>query len=315
MKKLLSAMFLIIVLCVSAGTVSAREEYIGDMYSTNTTAYIDTHQIPVYVFNGYPYVVAEDLGGYAFAVRWSQYENTLYMEYNEDYGYIPYQDVIPTLINTYAGPVFSSDVRVVMNGKEIPAYSLNGRMLVSLDEMYRFGRVNWYAASRTIGVTTHKFIRENPDWETLLPPFYLKRKIDDTFYAAIPCFYNWNYNIMNTYDYHSNYYDVMRISDKDYNELRAAKNYIDETLSWISNDQYLYERGNLYHLAYNTLYALNGIEEAYNMINKHSVAWMDKNLDKYCTISDSIDAYINEIQYISGNLYDAIDKYIYVVYG
>ena len=311
MKKLLLGVFLTIVLCMLTGTVSAKEEYIGQLYSTNTTAYIDCNQIPVYVFNGYPYVVAEDLNGYGFDVRWSQYENTLYVNYNYYKGYFPYDSVETKLIDEYAGPVYSSDVVVCLNGVQIPSYSLNGRMLISLDEMYRFGKVNWYDESRTIGVTTYRFIDKNPDWETLLPPWYISAKVlNGLSVISTDCS-----RIMDRASYLAQYdmYKVVDVTHDDYLKLSVYKNYVNEVITYIENSKYLYERGNLYHMAYNSLYIIDAVKEIYGMVDDHSAWRILQNLHPLENIMDSYIQSINELGKYGNELADNITTYIVYV--
>ena len=308
MKKILSFLIIVTICCTFMSPVCAYEEYIGDMYSTDTTAYIDCRQIPVYVFQGYPYVIAEDLNGYGFDIKWSQYENTLYLTYNPAKKYFPYSTVETSIVNTYAGAVYSSDVKVMLNGVEIPSYSLNGRMLISLDELWRFGKVNWYNDSRTIGVTTHKFIEKNPDWEILLPPWYIARKAIDHAQITFDDCSSWMNEVVYAAEQDMRKYRFS--APEDYHKLLVSREYLEELLSYIENNKFLYERSNLYHLTYNIILSTYDIEGLYKTISSHNISWILDNTSYLERYIDSSSMYADEIVSISNDLYDAINRYI-----
>lgn len=308
MKRVL-ALVIALVICFSFTIpVVAHEEYIGSMYLTDIAAYIDCRPIPVYVFKDYPYVIAEDLNGYGFDIKWSQYENTLYLKYNPQKNYFPYSTVERPFVETCAGDVFVSDVKVKLNGVEIPSYSLNGRMLISLDELWRFGKVNWYEDSKTIGVTTYKFIKENPDWETLLPPWYIYAKLLKHAGTVVDNYSSWMNEIV--YAAEHNMLKYRFSAPEDYRELLAFREYCEELLKHIENNKMLYERSNLYHLTYNIMLSTYDLEEAYKIISSHNISWILDNVYSLEKSSESFTTYTNQIVSLSNKLNDAVTKYI-----
>ena len=311
MKKLLSIILASITFFTSFTASFAYEEYIGDMYSTSTTAVIDCHQIPVYVFNNYPYIVAEDLNGYGFDIKWVQSEQTLYLNYNPNKGYFPYENLGFDITPSYAGPVYSSDIKVLLNNTPIPSYSLNGQMLISLDELWRFGKVNWYDESLTIAVTTNKFIRENPEWETLMPPLYLADKVSKTF--ALTC-YIYLDMIETMSDAEDQYNSSYIFNDHNcYVQLQACKNYLNSAMSYIEKDQYMYERGNLYHLIYNTISIVDNVEELYQLISTHNLSWTLNNFHYIENIDNSMEVICEDISTYSDNIIENIVRYITLI--
>lgn len=309
MKKIFSIILVLVLCCIPITPALAYETYIGDLYSTDTTAYIDCNQIPVYVFDGYPYVVAEDLDGYGFDIRWSQAERVLYLKYNASKNYYPYEYVETSVVNKKVGSVYSSDVRVKLNGSIVPSYSLNGRMLISLDELWRVGSVNWYNESRTIGVTTRKFMMKNPDWKTLLPPWYLFWKVSDEHDIINEYLWSWVDNMEYEYDMYQRIY----VPKEEYLELQAAKAYVEEVLAYIEEDQYLYERSNLYHFAYNTKLAYEDIEKAYNMINGRTPSWYYNRYNSAANIYSSYEVTYDELVYLLEEILGNINPYIYFI--
>ena len=75
MKKII--LLLGILLCLS--TV-VHAQIVGEVLSTDITAFIDEQPIESFNINGYTYVIAEDLKDYGFSVTYNESERTLLIE-------------------------------------------------------------------------------------------------------------------------------------------------------------------------------------------------------------------------------------------
>ena len=106
----------------------------GDpVYATTTRAYIDGECLPCYVYQGYPYIVAEDLGGYGFDVKWDAHTDILDIQYNSEKKFYSYN--WKTVSTNYTGEkvaeVVQNPTKVRLKNDFITGYSLDGRMLIS----------------------------------------------------------------------------------------------------------------------------------------------------------------------------------------
>lgn len=120
----------------------------GWAYESEKMAFINEMPILSYVVDAGQgreeeiiYVVAEDLENYGFDVSWDEGTKTLSLQYREGKTFVLMDGEI---INAVRGdaplfPVYTDNVRVRLDGREIGAYSLNGRMLVPLAELYPYG--------------------------------------------------------------------------------------------------------------------------------------------------------------------------------
>lgn len=298
--KIKALIFAIIINIFIFAAIAGAEEYIGDLYTDDTTAFIDGLQIPVYNYNNYPYAVAEDLGGYGFDIKWVQAEKTLYLNYDRYKNYYPYKYVDFSIDKAYQGSVYKSDTKVMLNGEQIPAYSLNGRMIISLDELWRIGRVNWYDESKTVGVTTNNFMNKNSDWRTLLKPYYLIYKIEH-YYITVEDEYEAFADYVN---YEHGYYNKIYVSEEIYRHLNLAKANLQSCLWYVENDQNLYERGNIYHMIYNAILTIDDTKIIYETVNGYSLS------DFYRVVGEELLNSSDDYFYYANLAYDNINPYI-----
>lgn len=299
-KKVFAAFATVFVIAIGCNAGVSADAVIGDLYRTDTFAYIDTESISVYSYNNIPYVVAEDLEGYGFDVKWKQAEQTLYLTYNKYKEYYPSDDVSYCITKTPVGYVYDSGVTVKLDGQTITSYSLDGRMLIGLDELWRYGKVNWYGESKSISVTTRNFMDKNPDWETLLPAWLMSERL----YYCLK-------DIWDAYDVIDEFYYNEKISANDYfrKQINHTFDIADSCLNYIANDKYLYERGNLYHMAYNT----KKYAEVYKEIEKYINGKSPKELYNGTWIYklyDSSAEYYNEAMDRAEIMSGTIDRYI-----
>nr|QGT50964.1 hypothetical protein Firmicute1046_0400 [uncultured Firmicutes bacterium] len=172
MKKII-ALTLCIIFSVCL-PVHAELQVIGTTKVTDIVAFIDTHGIPCYNYNGYTFISAENLQYYGFDVNWNGDTQTLTMDYNPtkqvtaEHG-IPYELDLHYGANMHK--VYASDNKVIMNGYPIEAYSIDGQMIINFENLSCLGEVIWNSGLRTIYVTTDRFRAANRDWQDTLPAY------------------------------------------------------------------------------------------------------------------------------------------------
>lgn len=143
LKKFFGALFALLLIspCVSANGV------IGEVYTTDIGALIDEQPISSYNFQGYTYVVAEDLRGYGFNVEWDAGTRTLMITQNAD---MVRTSLTPEQINikksdiplwTKLFDVYETDIKTYIHGREIAACNIDGRTLIKLSDLGQFGEV------------------------------------------------------------------------------------------------------------------------------------------------------------------------------
>ncbi len=149
MKRLIvsvaAAMFLSAPLCAYAAE---------EVYSTDIGALIDSQPIQAYNIGGNMYVIAEELRSYGFGVDWDEEERRLDIYRN---GTLAITTLEPDEINIKKADcpvneklydVYPSDISVYVAGERVEGKSIDGRMLVKLRELSRYGTVEFDAERR-----------------------------------------------------------------------------------------------------------------------------------------------------------------------
>lgn len=153
----------------------------GDVYNSDVNGFADGYPIPVYSYMDYPYILARDLLGYGFDVVYDEGSRSVTVERNTSKAMYPYSKAGNSENKTkLLGKILKSDIKVYIKGEEIPSYNMNGNMLICMDDLYRFGKVNWYEDSKTIAFTGNGFMSANPAWETVMPQKYQNYRKNDT---------------------------------------------------------------------------------------------------------------------------------------
>lgn len=169
-KRIFPTAILIILLCENISLAAFQS---GDVYNSDINGFLDGYPIPVYSYMDYPYILARDLLGYGFDVEYNESTRSATITKNIAKSMYPYSNVGNSDNKTKKlGTIQKSDIKVFINNKEIPSYNMNDNMLICMDDLYRFGKVNWYDDSKTIAFTSNGFITANPLWETSMPIKY-----------------------------------------------------------------------------------------------------------------------------------------------
>lgn len=143
---------------------------LGEVRATEIVTYVDGYPIPSVNVDGNMAIAVEDLADYGFSVRWDPEAGILYAdsvrrpETPPDYVPVPCETPGEVL-----GSVCASGIRVYVNGLAVPAFHLDGRMMVTLrdlagDNTNNFWRTN---PNRHIGYSNLGFRLEwDPDTST-----------------------------------------------------------------------------------------------------------------------------------------------------
>lgn len=157
MKKILPVLLAIVAL-LSFNTVSFAKtgDVVGKIYSTDIKAYINGVWVDSYNIGGKTVVIIEDI--------------TNQFAYADDIRTLVIWDFAPgNLVGTKktqsqkpgipVGKIYETDIKTIFRGKELKAYSLNGKMAVEIEELGNDnefsdigGKYIWNANERTISL-------------------------------------------------------------------------------------------------------------------------------------------------------------------
>lgn len=176
MKKvfcsLLSAMMLLS--AAIPGFAANIGDVAGEVVYTDIATYINHYPIPSYSYNGNMLVVAEDLRNYAFNVDWNNDARTLNITPNYDSGGIAGCGTVYSNRDKH-GQTFAyalySDIKVYINGRDIPSYNINGYTLVPVEDLANVSEgteYTWDPSTRSAklwidwaGITQYKALMED----------------------------------------------------------------------------------------------------------------------------------------------------------
>ena len=150
MKKILAVLLAV---CFSSSlTVNANGRIIGTYVNTDIVAYIDGMEIKSYNIEGWTGVVAEELTNYGFDIVWNENERTLHINKigNQTIKSNPNLAGNTKPIGSYAGNIYSTDIKTYVAGDEVKAFNIGGRTIIYIDELFRVGDVRWYEFERKI---------------------------------------------------------------------------------------------------------------------------------------------------------------------
>lgn len=153
---------------MAANTVYA--DVIGEVLSTDITAYIDEQPIESFNINDYTYVIAEDLRGYGFDVDWNGEARTLSINRNRaaDRNFMPMEKVnikkSDVEMRKHAYDVYSTDIVTYLGGEVVNAYNVDGQTLIMIDELQKYGIFDYNDETRSVKIDMAGFDEENfPD--------------------------------------------------------------------------------------------------------------------------------------------------------
>lgn len=310
MKKKVIVAFLLGTILAFAGAYAYAEEVIGSVYSSETNAFIDGQQIPVYVYENYPYIVAEDLERYGFDVSWDADSQIVDLDFNEAKAFQSYEMKEFDFAGWKLADVYSSDTRVRLGGDFIKAYSLSGRMLICLDDLWRCGKVNWYEDSMAISFTSNYFMEKVPDWETLMPAHTLYYGLWRAFYKVNSLFYeiNWAEADMLSGDTWSYYNVAVPLDTEIKSQLGKLKWYTEDCLSRVEQNTSLYYYNDFCEIMQSMISAADMAILYFDTLYGKPLADCDRD-----TITEIVNSYVasaNEAVFRFNYLLDPVLSYV-----
>ncbi|MCH4886694.1 hypothetical protein EZV73_03900 [Acidaminobacter sp. JC074] len=160
MKKILLTIYILMVTL----TVHAEMYEIGDVINhvlhTDIKTFINGQEIPSMNINGLTAVVVEDLRNYGFEVKWNPANRTLTLSdriTNEVNPII--MDADEELeVGTVIKDVLFTEIKTIINDKEISSFNIDGYTAIYVDELKNFGEVIWSEETRTINFHSKKTV-------------------------------------------------------------------------------------------------------------------------------------------------------------
>ena len=149
-----AAMLLAAVMLLAAAPVYAADKIIDYVLYTDIRTYINNVEITSYNIQGYTAVVVEDLLTYGFDVVWDGAARTLKVTRNAAKA-VTGSAVSATTggkVGEKAMPVYATDIKTYLDGKETKSYNVGGRTIVYVDDLALLYAADyqWDAAARTL---------------------------------------------------------------------------------------------------------------------------------------------------------------------
>lgn len=197
MKKLLS--FVLVSLLLGAAPVASAEEgVVGNIYSTDILAYVNGRQIDSFNIGGRTVILVEDLydwenseRGYGFTWNYNDESRTLTVSSDGSTGFGSFE-APRGQTGSVLGNVYATDIKVFLNGQEVPGYNIGGRTAVCIEDLgtvdetspnFQFGyskylcNFKWDEENRTVSLDT--YVEDDFDQFTEFPNYKLKFLLKD----------------------------------------------------------------------------------------------------------------------------------------
>ncbi len=158
MKKLLILSLFLLLLFCATGAYAANGDIIGAIYSTDIIADINNVPVESYSLNGKTAIILEDLAQHGANVVYNDAARTLIVN-TADMTDFKVKEIKRGTVGSIVGYIYESDIKVYLNGFEINAFSLNGKMAAAIEEIgcdNAYSSYNakyvWNGAKRTISL-------------------------------------------------------------------------------------------------------------------------------------------------------------------
>ena len=124
---------------------------IGSVLTTDIKAYINGAQIPAYNVNGNMVIVGSDLRCYGFNVVYDNNARTSSVTYNGNGKWEPIavSSQGTDSIGEKVMDVYDTDISVIINGKKVDSYNVDGKMAFRFSELKVYGEYYYDNTSRT----------------------------------------------------------------------------------------------------------------------------------------------------------------------
>ena len=162
MKKIISVILSVAIMCfISTIVFAAGGDVVGNVYSTDITAYMYYAPITSYNIGGKTCIDAEILNWhYGFDVYWHEDERCLDIE-DKGGRFVSLQAMSGEIVEssvTKPGEVvcnyYETDIKAILNGKEIESYNIGGRTVICVEAMREHGyNVDWDEKERRLTIS------------------------------------------------------------------------------------------------------------------------------------------------------------------
>ena len=121
------------ILAAPAAVRAANGDIAGTLYTTDILTEVDGKPIKSYSLDGETLIALEDLKDYGFEVYYNDNVRSVFVTRTgvADPSFSPY--IERGIVGSTAGYYYESDIRAFVNGKEIEAYSLDGKMVAKVE--------------------------------------------------------------------------------------------------------------------------------------------------------------------------------------
>jgi hypothetical protein len=131
-----------------ANTVRPGDK-IGYSVFTDIICYINGTEIPAWNYNGWMYAIVDDLPGYGFNLRWDGAKREAHISFGTG---IVTNPTRPTYgigrTGSRSDSVHYTDIRVFVDGTEVESYLIQGKLVMGIRHLNKFGRWRWDPAGR-----------------------------------------------------------------------------------------------------------------------------------------------------------------------
>lgn len=160
MRKLLCLLAVFLLLC-GAKAQAATGDVVGQLYTTDVLAYVDDIPIPCYAANGKTVICLEDLRAYGFSVTYDNSVRMLIVNKTGQSVEAPAPILNRGKEGELAGSIYATDIIAVVNGEQIPALAIDGKMVAAVEDLgaARYnGRMSYEydASQRTLRLYTDR---------------------------------------------------------------------------------------------------------------------------------------------------------------
>ena len=129
-------------------------DVIGSSLTTDIVAQINGYDIASYNYQGYTYVVAEDLANYGFSVQYDNSTRSLgvYRNYGVTNIYSSYTKpkVSSNDIGKVAYKLLYTDIATYLDGTYVNSYNIDGKTIICFNDLAGYGTINYDNNSRKL---------------------------------------------------------------------------------------------------------------------------------------------------------------------
>jgi len=155
MKKAVTFIIAMLIMSIFATQVMCHSyNVIGSVLTTDIRALINGYEIPSYNVDGFLVIVGSDLKWYGFDVWYDDVSRISHVEYKGNNALYPWEPLPSQTsyqgsIGTKVMDVYDTDIIVLLNGKRVDSYNVDGHMAFRFSELSSCGIYKYDNNSRT----------------------------------------------------------------------------------------------------------------------------------------------------------------------